>query len=116
MAWLQVHIAAEELEYWFREGLVLTWGNPAHPPDLKQLVIDIARSVLSKVDLCRLALARMVMADRASNIYIDVYIPIQLSPTCELSSLGLLICRESGSRAAVCYPPGGRGLEPGTSL
>ena len=79
-------------------------------------VIDVARSVLSKVDLCRLALARMVMADRASNIYIDVYIPIQLSPTCELSSLGLLICRESGSRAAVCYPPGGPGLEPGTSL
>ena len=46
---MQVHIAAEELEYWFREGLVLTWGNDAHPPGLRQLVIDIAREVLSKV-------------------------------------------------------------------
>lgn len=42
-------MAKEELEYWFTEGLVLTWGNPAHPPEMHGIVIDIARNALGKV-------------------------------------------------------------------
>eukprot|EP00892_Ulva_mutabilis_P001569 jgi/Ulvmu1/11412/UM075_0074.1 len=45
----KVHIAAEELEYWFTPGLVPMWGNPAQPPDLRQTVVDIARNVLGKI-------------------------------------------------------------------
>lgn len=45
----KVHLAKEELEYWFRDGLVLTWGNDAQPEGLQQVVIDIARNVFSKI-------------------------------------------------------------------
>lgn len=44
-----MHLAKEELEYWFREGLVPTWGNDLHPENLKPLVVGIARNVLGKV-------------------------------------------------------------------
>lgn len=69
----QVHLAKAELEYWFREGLVLTWGNDAQPEDFKAIVIDIARNVLGKVFPPRpLALLIVAHCSRLPGLHVHV--------------------------------------------